>query len=82
MVNTSALESRGRGFKSRSRQFLEFHLCSFIYFFHWFQFICVMYIYTYIYMTFMTHKIYIHGFVNFSWVLKRTGKEFHGNFVT
>ena len=43
MVNTSALESRGRGFKSRSRQVLEFHLCSFIYFFHWFQFICVMY---------------------------------------
>ena len=36
--------SRGRGFKSRSRQFLEFHLCSFISFFHWFQFICVMYI--------------------------------------
>ena len=33
-------------------------------------------------MTFMTPKIYIHGFVNFSWVLKRTGKEFHGNFVT
>ena len=33
MVNTSALESRGRGFKSRSRQFLEFHLCSFISFF-------------------------------------------------
>ena len=32
MVNTSsALESRGRGFKFRSRQFLEFHLCSFIY---------------------------------------------------
>ena len=30
-----------------SRQFLEFHLCSFISFFHWFQFICVMYIYTY-----------------------------------
>ena len=28
MVNTLALESRGRGFKSRSRQFLEFHLCS------------------------------------------------------
>ena len=49
MVNTSALESRGRGFKSRSRQFLEFHLCSFISFFHWFQFICVMYIYIYIY---------------------------------
>ena len=23
--------------------FLEFHLCSFISFFHWFQFICVMY---------------------------------------
>ena len=40
MVNTSsALESRGRGFKSRSRQFLEFHLCSFIY----------IYIYIYIY---------------------------------
>ena len=49
MVNTSALESRGRGFKSRSRQFLEFHLCSFISFFHWFQFICVMCIYIYIY---------------------------------
>ena len=49
MVNTSALESRGRGFKSRSRQFLEFHLCSFISFFHWFQFICVMYIYIYNY---------------------------------
>ena len=49
MVNTSALESRGRGFKSRSRQFLEFHLCSFISFFHWFQFICVIYIYIYIY---------------------------------
>ena len=48
MVNTSALESRGRGFKSRSRQFLEFHLCSFISFFHWFQFICVIYIYIYI----------------------------------
>ena len=31
MVNTLALESRGRGFKSRSRQFLEFHLCSYIY---------------------------------------------------
>ena len=45
MVNTSALESRGRRLKSRSRQFLEFHLCSFISFFHWFQFICVMYIY-------------------------------------
>ena len=45
MVNTSALESRGRGFKSRSRQFLEFHLCSFISFFHWVQFICVIYIY-------------------------------------
>ena len=45
MVNTLALESRGRGFKSRSRQFLEFHLCSFISFFHWFQFICVIYIY-------------------------------------
>ena len=52
MVNTSALESRGRGFKSRSRQFLEFHLCSFISFFHWFQFICVMYIYIYIYIYF------------------------------
>ena len=50
MVNTSALESRGRGFKSRSRQFLEFHLCSFISFFHWLQFICVMYIYIYIYI--------------------------------
>ena len=50
MVNTSALESRGRGFKSRSRQFLEFHLRSFISFFHWFQFICVMYICIYIYM--------------------------------
>ena len=50
MVNTSALESRGRGFKSRSRQFLEFHLCSFISFFHWFQFICVMCIYIYIYI--------------------------------
>ena len=40
MVNTSALESGGRGFKSRSGQFLEFHLCSFIYLYHWFQFIC------------------------------------------
>ena len=49
VVNTSALESRGRGFKSRSRQFLELHLCSFISFFHWFQFICVMYIYIYIF---------------------------------
>ena len=47
MVNTSALERRGRGFKSRSRQFLEFHLCSFISSFHWFQFICVMYIIMY-----------------------------------
>ena len=28
MVNTAALESRGRGFKSHSRQFLEFQLCS------------------------------------------------------
>ena len=35
-------------YKSRSRQFLEFHLCSFISFFHWFQFICVIYIYIYI----------------------------------
>ena len=50
MVNTSALESQGRGFKSRSRQFLEFHLCSFISFFDWFQYICVMYIYIYIYI--------------------------------
>ena len=40
-------ERRGRGFKSRSRQFLEFHLCSIISFFHWFQFICVMYIIMY-----------------------------------
>ena len=29
MVNTSALESRGSWYKSRSGQFLEFHLCSF-----------------------------------------------------
>ena len=27
-------------------------------------------------------KIHIHGFVNFSWFMKRTGKEFHGNFMT
>ena len=30
VVNTSALESRGRGFKSRSGQFLGFSLCLFI----------------------------------------------------
>ena len=27
-------------------------------------------------------KIHIHGFVNFSWFMKITGKEFHGNFMT
>ena len=31
VVNTSALESRGRGFKSRSGQFLEFSLCVCLY---------------------------------------------------
>ena len=31
VVNTSALESRGRGFKSRSGQFLGFSLCVYIY---------------------------------------------------
>ena len=38
VVNTSALESRGRGFKSRSGQFSEFHLCLFMSLFDWFQF--------------------------------------------
>ena len=58
MVNTSALESRGRGFKSRSRQFLEFHLCSFIYIYIVSSFgtkVYFLYIYIYIY-------IYIHPF--------------------
>ena len=32
VVNTSALESRGRGFKSRSGQFLGFSLCVFLFF--------------------------------------------------
>ena len=41
VVNTSALESRGRGFKSRSGQFLGFSLCVYIY----------IYIYIYIYET-------------------------------
>ena len=27
-------------------------------------------------------KIHIHGFVNFSWFMKITSKEFHGNFMT
>ena len=27
-------------------------------------------------------KIHIHGFVNFSWFMKITGKEFHRNFMT
>ena len=31
VVNTSALESRGRGFKSRSGQFLGFSLCVCLY---------------------------------------------------
>ena len=31
VINTSALESRGRGFKSRSGQFLGFSLCVYIY---------------------------------------------------
>ena len=31
VVNTSTLESRGRGFKSRSGQFLGFSLCVYIY---------------------------------------------------
>ena len=26
-------------------------------------------------------KIHIHGFVNFSWFMKITGKEFLGNFM-
>ena len=39
VVNTSALESRGRGFKSHSGKFSEFHLCLFI-----------LYIYIYIYI--------------------------------
>ena len=38
VVNTSALESRGRGFKSRSGQFSEFHLWFIMSLFHWFQF--------------------------------------------
>ena len=32
VVNTSALESRGRGFKSRSGQFLGFSLCVCLFF--------------------------------------------------
>ena len=32
LVNTSALESRGRGFKSRSGQFLGFSLCVCLFF--------------------------------------------------
>ena len=40
VVNTSALESRGRGFKSRSGQFVGFSLCVCLY----------IYIYIYIYI--------------------------------
>ena len=44
VVNTSVLESRGRGFKSRSGQFLGFShcVCLFVY----------IYIYIYIYLDF------------------------------